>query len=110
MRLNYPDKINIDGNIATHINDGIYKVDNPYTIKVDDWANNKENYNCAIIGTDYSADYTTCKVVYFTNKSAGELLNFLNKLNENSQTKYGYTSCIYHDYPELILGGYIFDL
>ena len=100
----------INGYTATHVRDGIYKVETPFRINIDEWTHDESNYNYTILGANYSTDYSTCEIHYFTKEPHNKILILMNEINGGDPDKYGYIQCLRTDMPPRIGGGIIFGI
>lgn len=91
MITKFPEINYLNGHEGVHIGDGVYKVKQPFRIKRFEWINARENSGCAIIGDNYSEDYSECDVVYFGYNTWGDLGKISCRLNEEYPNKYWYS-------------------
>lgn len=74
----------------------VFKVAEPFRINRHEWANDRENRGYAIIGTNYSEDYSECDVIYYTEFEYGVLGDIVCELKEKEKREdFGYMQCAY---------------
>lgn len=108
MEVVFPKSLYLNGVKGKHIGKGIYKVEKPFRIHRLSWAKDDANSGYAVIGTNYTSDYKSCDVVYFTRHNYGMLNIMVRRLNRKRPNKYGYIQALSNNNVE-ILGGYTND-
>lgn len=103
--LPFPESVYLNDVKGTHIGNGIYKVESPFRIHRLSWAKDDANSGYAVVGTNYTSDYRTCDVIYFTKHNYGNLSALVRELNKKHPNKYGYIQAL-SDIDTAMLGGY----
>ena len=87
----FSEKIELNGHIAHHERNGIYKVEEPYMVDIDEW----------------SLDEEKCEIVYLS-KDYNEIRDLANQLNDDGGNLYGCLHCIYNDNNRPIIAGGVY--
>ncbi len=103
----FSEKIELNGHIAHHERNGIYKVEEPYMVDIDEWSLDEENENYSAVGTKYSPEYDKCEIVYLS-KDYNEIRDLANQLNDGGGNLYGCLHCIYNDNNRPIIAGGVY--
>lgn len=101
----YPEIAYMNGHKGIHVNDGVYKLEKPFRVNIDEWGNNEAYADYSVIGANYSNDYTECEIVYFTNCSRTALNNLKIDLMRSDNIQLGYIDNLNQTKDTILLGG-----
>ena len=107
----FPEITYMNGHKGIHVRNGIYKLERPFRINRNEWAEDNMYADYCVIGTNYSEDYQECDIEYFTNTNYRYLSNKVVELREKNNTDdYGYIENIHETITKDYLGGITYEI